>query len=91
MKKLEDLEKGNYIAFDFTYNGDSHEIMVTNITEVYEDKVLVHFLYGHHSLSEFIKKEDIIAIGNNKSTGKIEGWSGRFDILKPNHYLLTEK
>jgi hypothetical protein len=47
-------------------------------------------MYGHHSLSEYVEKEDIIAIGNQKGTGKIRGWSGNFDILQPNHPLLKD-
>jgi hypothetical protein len=83
-EKLNSLKEGDYIAFGFNYNGgEPKEIIVSNITSVYEDKVLVHFLYGHHSLGEFINKNNILAIGNNQCKGKIKGWSGGFDILKP--------
>ena len=84
-----ELSENDYIAFGFNYNGgEPSEILVSNITKVYSDKVLVHFLYGHHSLGEFIYKKDIIAIGNNNSSGKIKGYRGNFEILLPNHPLL---
>jgi len=85
MKSIDDLKKGDYIAFGFNYHGGKpDEIIVDNITEIYQEKFLVHFLYGHHSLSEYVKKEDILAIGNNDS-GKtsIKGWSGKYNVLKP--------
>ena len=85
MKSLDNLEKGDYIAFAFKFNGDcSKEIIVDNITEIYKNKVLVHFVYGHRSLSEYIKKKDILAIGDNEnSNAKIPGWSGKYFILHP--------
>ncbi|HPD81566.1 MAG TPA: hypothetical protein PK357_00515 [Candidatus Pacearchaeota archaeon] len=83
MKSVDKLAKGDYIAFGFNYNGgEPNEIIVDNITEIYEHKVLVHFLYGHHSLSEFIKKEDILAIGNSQGKGVIKGCTGTYDILE---------
>lgn len=85
----QDLKAGMHIAFGFSYNGgDPSEIIVDNITSVQEETVLVHFLYGHHSLAEYVKKEDVIAIGNPKGEGKIKGWNGKFDILKPDSELL---
>ncbi len=84
------MKQGDYIAFGFNYNGgDPKEIIVDKITNVYDNDVLVHFLYGHHSLAEFIPKDKIIAIGNENGIGKIKGWGGSFDILKPNHPLLN--
>jgi len=85
---LAQLKKGDYIAFPFTYNGERKEIIVDNITSVSDKEVLVHFLYGHHSLAEYIKKEDIIAVGDMNASGRIKGWIGTFNILKPNHELL---
>ena len=82
MKSVDDLTKGNYIAFGFNYNGGKpNEIITDNITEVYEKEVLVHFLYGYKSLSEFVKKEEILAIGNLEGKGRIFGWGGKYDIL----------
>jgi hypothetical protein len=87
---LLNLKEGDYIAFGFNYNGGiPKEIIVDNITKVYEDRVLVHFMYGYHSMAEFIDKKDIIAVGDNIfGTGKIKGWGGKFIILLENHPLL---
>jgi hypothetical protein len=88
---LDHVKKGTYIAFGFNYNGGKpSEIIVDNVTSTNETKVLVHFMYGHHSLAEYVAKEDIIAIGNPKGKGKIRGWTGNFDILQPNHPLLKD-
>jgi hypothetical protein len=83
MKNIKNLVKGDYIAFGFNYNGGKpNQIIVDNITEVFSDEVLVHFMYGLKSLSEIVKKEDILAIGNEKTgEGKVYGWSGKYDIL----------
>ena len=83
MKSVDDLTEGDYIAFGFNFNGgEPNEIIVNEIDEIYPDKFLVEFLYGYKSLSEYIKKEKILAIGNNETgEGKIKGWSGKYDIL----------
>jgi hypothetical protein len=58
MKSVSDLAGGDYIAFGFNYNGERpKEIIVDNITKVYENSVLVHFIYGLKSLSEVVRKE----------------------------------
>lgn len=88
MKKF---KKGQFVAFGFNYNGGEHdEIIVDRITMVMDNQVLVHFLYGHKSLSEWIHNDDVIAIGNSKSSAQIKGWTGNFDILKPEHPLLKK-
>lgn len=82
MKTLDTLKEGDYIAFGFNYNGnESTEIMVDSVTIVEKNKILVYFLYGHHSLSEWVKRKDILAIGCSESIGKIKGWIGTFNIL----------
>lgn len=91
MKKIENLKAGDYIAFGFHYNGgEPNEIMVSNITSVSDYGILVHFMYGHHSLVEYIKKENIIAIGNTEGKSKINGWNGNFDVVNPKHKLINE-
>ena len=90
-EKLESLKKGDYIAFGYNYNGgEPNEIIVDNISFAHDDDVIVHFLYGYRGLSERVNKADIIAIGNHEGEGKIPGWRGSYDILKPNHPLLQE-
>jgi len=82
MKSIDKLTKGDYIAFGFNYNGgEPNQIIVDNITEICNNEFLVHFLYGYKSLSEFVKKEDILAIGNTEGEGKISSWGGKYDIL----------
>ena len=96
MKTLEKLQKGIYIAFGFNYNGgEPNEVIINNITEVYKDSVLVHFIYnGYKSLSEIIKKKDILAIRDEKhGTEEIKGWTGKYIILnsKKLNKILNEK
>lgn len=100
MKSIDNLTKGDYIAFGFNYNGGQpNEIIVDNITEVYKNKetveqVLVHFAYGYKSLAEFIKRDNILAIGNSQGKGVIKGWTGTYDILnqkKISELLAKEK
>ena len=91
MKNLTDLKEGDYIAFGFNYHGgEPNEIIVDTITSFHGDKCLVHFLYGHHSLGEFVNTKDIIAIGNPEGESKINGWGGKYDLINPNHPLLTK-
>ena len=86
---IERLKPGDYIAFEWKYGTLGPEIMVTNITSVGKNYVLVHFLDGYKSEAEFVKKGDIIAIGDTSATGKIKHWIGNFNILQPNHPLLN--
>lgn len=83
MKSVDNLTEGDYIAFGFNYNGPiPKEIIVSDIVDIIGDDVLVCFLYGYKSLAEVVKKENILAIGNNETgEGKIKGWSGKYDIL----------
>lgn len=56
--------------------------IVEKPTSIYSDKILFHFLYGYKSESEFVKKEEIIAVGDNeKGTVEVKGWSGKYRIL----------
>lgn len=90
MKKIEDLKEGDHIAFGFNYNGGiPTEIIVDNITCKHGEEFLVHFAYGHHSLSEYVKPENILAIGNlEKGESELNGWSGKYDILQPDNQLI---
>lgn len=89
MKAVNNLKEGDYIAFGFNYNGGTPtKIIVSNITSIHKDKVLVHFLYGHHSLAEYIPLNEIIAIGNPEGKSTLEGWRGKYDVLLLDHPLL---
>lgn len=82
MKTIDTLTTNNYIAFYWRYSAtDTPHIEVSQITSVQEDDVLVHFLWGYKSIAEYIKKSDIIAIGNALGETKLEGWSGKFDLV----------
>lgn len=90
-KELYNLEAGDYIAFQWNYGTLGKEIVVSNITLIDDEQVLAHFLIGYKSEAEWVNKKDIIAIGDNTfGTGKIKGWSGKFNILQPNHELLID-
>jgi hypothetical protein len=87
---IKDLKIGDYIAFEWSYGVSGKEIIVDSITMVKPDEVLVHFLYGYKSESQWVKKKDIIAVGDPKGKCKIKGWSGKFNIVLPDHELLKE-
>lgn len=78
---IKDLKIGDYIAFEWSYGVSGKEIIVDSITMVKPDEVLVHFLYGYKSESQWVKKKDIIAVGDPKGKCKIKGWSGKFNIV----------
>lgn len=87
--KVLNLKNGDYIAFGFNYNGgEPNEIIVSNITEKMDYTFIVHFMYGHHSLSESIKIENVLAIGDPEGTVGIKGWNGKFEIIKSTKLLL---
>lgn len=84
MKNVENIQHGDYIAFGYNYNGGKpNEIIVAPVTAKSEGTFLTHFSIGYKSLGEWVKKEDILAIGcKENGTEKIEGWSGRFILVK---------
>lgn len=85
MKKVNELKKDDYIVFEY-----ENDLMYSDITEIKKDNVLCHFHLGFKTGSKWIKKNEIIAIKNNKGKGKIKHWFGNFDILIPNHKLLNK-
>lgn len=84
MKTLETLTKDDYIAFLFDYHGGKNtHVEVAKISFIRDNSFIVHFNYGHHSLAEDIKFDDVIAIGDNdEGTVKFKGWRGKFTLLK---------
>ncbi len=95
MERLKQLKEGDHIAFPYEYfhgqAGSTHadaRIEVAPITAVYDDYVLVHFLSGYKSVGEDIKFEHIVAIGNPKGEAQIKGWTGSFDVLRPENEVL---
>lgn len=93
MKTIDTLTDDNYIAFLYQYSiAEDLQVEVAKITHVYKEdnEVLVHFNVGHHSVGEFIKMDDIIAIGDNENgTIEFKGWNGKFRLLKDKN-TLTE-
>ena len=89
MKSLDTLVIDDSIAFEWKFGTLGPEIFVAKISSVEDDRVLVHFLYGYKSESEWVKKNEIIAIGDLLATGKIKGWTGHYNILIPDHKLLN--
>lgn len=93
MKDVNKLTTKDYIAFVYSYfhTKDDREIIVSQISQVTDDgRFLVFFLWGHHSCSEFIKKEEVVAIGNMEGDAGIKGWTGKFDLIKPDNEVLKE-
>lgn len=92
MKNVNELKAGDYIAFKWDHGfhqAEGGDIIVDNITTVDDKQVLVHFLYGYKSEAEWVNKEDILAIGNMEGKDGLIGWTGKFDIIKPNHPLIA--
>jgi hypothetical protein len=85
---LRNLKAGDYIAFEWKYGVLGPTIIVDNITSVKDNEVLVHFLYGYKSEAEYVKFDDIIAIGSEKGDRKIKGFGGKYIVIKE-HELLT--
>jgi hypothetical protein len=92
---VEALKAGDHIAFAWSYFGGGldtkeKEVQVSKITSVHNGEFLVHFLHGHHSCAEYVKKEQVLAIGNEKGTDGIKGWSGKFILIQPEHPAIIE-
>lgn len=82
---VEELQgKENFFAFVAdTRVGGPTTLVVSNVVSQRNGQILTLFLDSYHSNSEYIKTQDVLAIGNNEhGTHKIPGWSGRFVLLK---------
>ena len=91
MKKVI-FEMGKHYAFGFNYNGGiPNEIIVETPTVVTAaGAALFHFTHGHHSLGEYVKPEEVIAIGDSTlGTHSVSGWKGRYVIVQPEHPLMS--
>ncbi len=89
---LDDLQTGDYIAFAW-HDGRDFDIIVENITSIAEHgHVLMHFMNGFKSESEYVKPENIIAIGDQiAGPDSIPFWKGKFHILLPEHPVLVKQ
>lgn len=90
LQLLSKLKEKDHVAFQWNYGSFGKEIVVASITIAEEQKVLVHWMDGYKSEGKWIEKSEIIAIGDNSAKGKIKGYSGKFNILIPNHELLEK-
>ncbi|VVB84036.1 Uncharacterised protein [uncultured archaeon] len=83
MKTLDELKRGDYIAFGFNYNGGKpNEIIVSCIEKVWGEEFSVSFGYNGRHLSEFVKKEKVLAIQDNEAgEEKIYGCIGKYCII----------
>lgn len=89
--RVENLTAGDHIAFGFNYNGgEPDEIVVAMITSKHPDEFIVHFNYGHHSLAESVKYQDVLAIGSPHGNMEIKGWSGRYIVVNHGSLLLEQ-
>lgn len=71
------------------YYGSLSEYHDGTVTAIYEEGVMVHYLYGYKSEADIVKWQDLMIIGDkeNGEPFKISGYSGRGRIL--NREVLT--
>jgi len=57
-------------------------VIVEKPTSIDKNKILFHFSLGTSSESEYVKKSEILAVGDNvDGTIEVKGWSGKYRIL----------
>lgn len=72
----------NSYMFYFKFGVSDPTVIVAKPTLIKEKEVLFGFMIGHKSESEFVTKEEIIAVGDyERGTVKVLGWSGKYRIL----------
>jgi len=78
----------NSYMFGFNYNGGApDEVIVKTPTSIDDDKILFHFLHGYKSVGEYVKKENIVAFGDEDGAFEVEGWTGRYTILNKKNFI----
>lgn len=91
MKTVDELKEGDVIAFEWnTHDFRGNVVIVDGISISRDGSFLCHFLDGYKSEAEWVKQEDVLAIGNMNGKHRIKGWTGRFDIIKPDHPLMVK-
>jgi len=78
-----EVEAGDYIVFEF-----NNDLQVADVTKVYSDKVLIHFLDSYKGDAEFINFENILGKGNSNGMYKLHNWSGNYDIYDFENQLI---
>lgn len=73
----------------FFHDGHEKHVIVAKPTLIEEDKILFHFSLGWKSEGEWVRKSDILAVGDMES-GIVEvlGWGGRYLILNNEKFQL---
>jgi hypothetical protein len=78
-ERVKSLKAGDYVGFRWDYGFRKGDIIVDNITWIAANgQILVHFLYGYKSESEYVKPQDIILIGDHSADTAIRGWGGKY-------------
>lgn len=73
---------GHYYMFIFVHGPLGECAIVETPTKITEEELLFHFLLGLKSEAEYVKKENILAVGDYENgTVEILGWSGKYTIL----------
>jgi len=77
-----------YYMFGFNYNGGiPDEVIVEKPTSIDDDVILFHFLDGHRSVGEYVKKENIVAVGEYDGAFEVAGWNGRYSVLNRKEFF----
>lgn len=84
---------GKHYMFIFAHGPLGECAIVETPTTITEEELLFHFLLGWKSEAEYVKKENIIAVGDYENgTVEILGWSGKYTILNQelfNKYITS--
>lgn len=81
MKKIR-FYAGQFYMFGFDYNGGTpKEVIVARPTTINDNDILFHFMYGHHSMAEYVEKKNILAVGDDSGQVQIRGWTGRYKVI----------
>lgn len=73
----------NTYLFAFTYNGSLPlSLRAEDPNSIRDTAVTFQFMYGHHCINHTVKKEDIVAVANNKNgTIEVSCYGGKIDVL----------
>ena len=93
MKNVNELQKGDIIAFKYDSNRfiEASEITSVHYNENYKENMyLCHWAMGWKSCAEYIRASEVIAVGNPEGESKLFGWNGMWDLILPEHDLIKE-
>ena len=91
MKDPRKVKIGDYIAFSYTKAGGGKDLVIEAIDAINPKYgYLSRFMYGYKSEAEYVKPDEVLAIGNMDAESGLKGSSGRFDLIKPDHPLIVK-